>query len=44
MLNVILNEGEEFFFWNFVLEKIELVKFGYIIVESELFFSKIEDE
>ncbi len=44
MLGVIPNEGEESLSWNSVSEKTELVKPGHTIAESELLFSKIEDE
>lgn len=44
MLGVIPNESEESLSWNSVSENTELVKPGHTIAESELLFSKIEDE
>ena len=44
MLNVIPNEGEESLSWSSVSDKTELLKTGHTIGQSELLFSKIEDE
>ncbi|MBW2938478.1 methionine--tRNA ligase [Aureisphaera sp. CAU 1614] len=44
MLNVIPNEGEESLSWNSVSDNTELLKPDHTIGQSELLFSKIEDE
>ena len=44
MLNVIPNEDEESLSWNSVSDNTELLKTGHTIGQSELLFSKIEDE
>ena len=44
MLNVIPNEREKSLSWNSVSDNTELLKPGHTIGQSELLFSKIEDE